>query len=97
MILHYLSMMIFFKVNRFILPLLMILTKLLIKSILWPFINDGLKLLLLSNIITIAGHARVILSSNHSNTSLDLVVTITQEAWAIFRQIFGMSHGFNGL
>ena len=32
MILHYLSMMIFFKVDRFILPLLMILTKLLIKS-----------------------------------------------------------------
>ena len=67
--------------NSCILPLLMILTKLLIKSIMWPFINDGLKLLLLSNIITIAGHARVILSSNHSNTSLDLVVTITQEAW----------------
>jgi hypothetical protein len=52
-----------FVQNRFILPLLMILTKLLIKSILWPFINDGLKLLLLSNIITIAGHAWVILSS----------------------------------
>ena len=35
--------------NSCILPLLMILTKLLIKSIMWPFINDGLKLLLLSN------------------------------------------------
>ena len=41
MILHYLSMMIFFKIDRFILPLLMILTK--------SFINDILKLLLLSN------------------------------------------------
>ena len=50
--------------NRCILPLLMILTKLLIKSIMWPFINDGLKLLLLSNIITIAGHAWAILSSH---------------------------------
>ena len=67
--------------NRCILPLLMILTKLLIKSIMWPFINDGLKLLLLSNIITIAGHAWAILSSQTFNTSLDLVVTITQEAW----------------
>ena len=81
--------------NRCILPLLMILTKLLIKSIMWPFINDGLKLLLLSNIIL--DMLGPFYHPKHSNTSLDLVVTITQEAWAIFRQIFGMSHGFNGL
>ena len=83
--------------NRCILPLLMILTKLLIKSIMWPFINDGLKLLLLSNIITIAGHAWAILSSQTFQHQPRSGSDHHTGSMAIFRQIFGVSHGSNGL
>jgi hypothetical protein len=66
----------------------------------WLFINDELiELLLLSNIITIAGHACANLSSqtfqHQPGSGTD---HHTGSMLAIFRQFFGVSHhGSNGL
>jgi hypothetical protein len=83
----YLSMMIFFKIGVSFLFSWSWQNYSL--SLLWLFINDGLKLLLLFNIITIAGHAWAVLSSqtfqHRPESGSD---HHTGSMLAIFRQFF---------